>query len=76
VKREEQTRARRTTKINNISRHIMDPHAQNERVETALSQLVDHLLPATEYEDESDAEARQDEVLERVHEIIGGFGFP
>jgi hypothetical protein len=49
----------------------MDP--QEERVESALSQLIDHFLPATEYEDESDAEARQDEVLERVQETIEGY---
>ncbi|KAA8896888.1 Spc98 family-domain-containing protein [Sphaerosporella brunnea] len=46
----------------------MDP--QDDRVESALSQLIDHFLPATEYEDESDAEARQDEILERVHATI------
>jgi gamma-tubulin complex component 3 len=46
----------------------MDP--QDDRVEWALSQLVDHFLPATDYEDEFDAEARQDEVLERAHDTI------
>jgi len=50
-------------------------HSHDDRVDSALTQLVEHFLPGTDYEDESDTEARQDEVLERVHGLIDGCEF-
>ncbi|KAI5858067.1 Spc98 family-domain-containing protein [Tricharina praecox] len=47
-------------------------HSHDDRVDSALTQLVEHLLPGTDYEDEAEIEARHDEVLERVHDLING----